>query len=332
MRSPGSVGHGTRKTEEEFRMLAMRASLWFRCLFLAGNATGIVAALQLASSADGSAATSVRCATANLQTAIDGAVPGSTLSVSGTCPGNFTIDKDLTLVGQGTAVLDGRRGGSTLTVSSGATVRAGGLTITDGNATDGGGIDNAGSLTLTDSTVDNNSGGSGGGIYNTGSLTLKDVTVSGNSGSVDGGGIYSNGGMTLQGATVTGNSTVYSGGGIFSCCGYSPVTLKDSTIAGNSAGAGGGLFNLLDYATLIDTKVSGNTATLDAGGIDNNAGGTTLIDSTVTGNTAGMGGGSYYGGGVYTFSGTVTVIKGSTVTRNSPYNCAPLGAVDGCAG
>jgi predicted outer membrane repeat protein len=312
-------------------MRKMRASLWFRCLFVAGNATGIVAALQLASSADGAAATSVRCSTANLQAAIDGAGPGSTLSVSGTCPGNFTIDKDLTLVGEGTAVLDGQRGGSTLTVSSGATVRLIGLTVTDGNAADGGGINNAGSLTLTGGTVDNNTGGSGGGIYNTGSLTLKDVTVSGNSGSVDGGGIYSNGGMLLQDSTVAGNSAVYSGGGIFSCCGYSPVTVKDSTIADNTAGAGGGVFNLLDYATLIDTMVSGNTATLDAGGIDNNAGGTTLVDSTVTGNTAGMGGGSYYGGGISTFSGTVTV-NDSTVTGNSPYNCAPLGGVDGCAG
>jgi len=33
--------------------------------------------------------------------------PGSTLSVEGRCPGNFTIDKDLTLQGSTTATLDG---------------------------------------------------------------------------------------------------------------------------------------------------------------------------------------------------------------------------------
>jgi nitrous oxidase accessory protein NosD len=287
-------------------MLAMRASLLVRCLFLIGIATGIIAALQFASAASGAAATAVRCSTTSLQTAIDSADPGATLAVSGTCLGNFTIDKDLTLHGQGGAVLDGRHGGTTLTVAPGATVLLAGLTITDGTAGQGGGINNSGSLMLNDSTVSNNAGDSGGGIYNTAALTLRDTTVSD-------------------------NSAVYSGGGIFSCCGYDLVTLKDSTIDDNTAGAGGGVFNLLDYAALIDTTVSGNTATLEGGGIVNNAGGVTLVDTTVRDNTAGSGSSGSYGGGIYTFSGSVSVTE-SSVSDNSPYNCAPLGAVDGCTG
>jgi nitrous oxidase accessory protein NosD len=39
------------------------------------------------------AATVVSCPTANLQTAINAAAPGTTLVVHGTCTGNFTIDE-----------------------------------------------------------------------------------------------------------------------------------------------------------------------------------------------------------------------------------------------
>lgn len=132
----------------------------------------------------------------NLQTAIDNAGAGATLAVLGTCSGNYTINTNLTLLGQGRAVLDGQHGGTTLTISSGVTVRLGSLTITDGNASGagvGGGINNSGTLTLEQTTVTHNSAGDyGGGIYNNSSaaLTLKDSTISGNSSSVFGGGIF----------------------------------------------------------------------------------------------------------------------------------------------
>jgi len=98
-----------------------------------------------------------------------------------------------------------------------------------------------------------------------------------------------------------------------------------------TAGSGGGIFNLLDDATLTDTTVNGNTATFEAGGIDNNAGTTTLNDSTVTSNTARVGESGSYGGGIYDFSGTVS-LNDSNVRRNAPDNCAPAGSVGGCIG
>lgn len=58
-------------------------------------------------------------ATADLQTMIDTAAPGSTVTVpAGTYIGNFTIDHPLTLVGEPGAVLDGQGDGSVLTVAA----------------------------------------------------------------------------------------------------------------------------------------------------------------------------------------------------------------------
>jgi hypothetical protein len=76
---------------------------------------------------------------------------------------------------------------------------------------------------------------------------------------------------------VSKNHATYSGGGIFSCCGFAPVTVKDTTFSYNTAVAGGGLFNLLDNATLTDSTVSGNAATLEGGGIVNNAGAVSCV-------------------------------------------------------
>ena len=59
-----------------------------------------------------------------------------------------------------------------------------GLTITGGLTADsGGGIDNDGTLTVTNSTIANNSAGygDGGGIYNAGTMTVTNSTIANNS-------------------------------------------------------------------------------------------------------------------------------------------------------
>jgi predicted outer membrane repeat protein len=305
-----------------------------------GALPAVTALVAAAPGALAAGPTTVDCSTTNLQNAIGNAAPGATLPVTGTCYGNFTIGKNLTLLGQGTAVLDGQQDGTTLTVSSGATVRLASLTVTDGdagNTGNGGGINNSGTLTLEQSTVTNNSAGGagngGGGIYNSATLALKDTTVSDNSSGVFGGGIYNESTMTLENTTVSENSAVYGGGGILTGFGFSPVTLKDSTVVDNTAESGAGIFNILDSETLMNSTVSGNTATYEGGGINNNAGTTTLVNSTVTNNTAQVGEddpGSF-GGGVFDFSGTVLMYD-STVSGNVPSNCAPAGYVTGCTG
>ncbi|MFD7278630.1 choice-of-anchor Q domain-containing protein [Streptomyces sp. NPDC059862] len=99
------------------------------------------------------------------------------------------------------------------------------------------------------------------------------------------------------------------------------LTLRRVAVNGNSAGYGGGVFNVPDsHLDLIDSTVSGNAAG-EAGGIRFDDSGTvtnsTIADNRVTdpGNRPGSLGG--YGGGI-DIRGLATVqILNSTITRNS---------------
>src|SRR5206468_3610338 len=93
------------------------------------------------------------------------------------------------------------------TIPSGPTVRISGLTITNGNSGSGGGIYNAATLTLNNSTISGNfSGDNGGGIFNDGTLTVTNSTISSNSAVVDGSGIYHNGAsLVLTSVTIAQN-------------------------------------------------------------------------------------------------------------------------------
>lgn len=223
--------------------------------------------------------TSVNCSTDDLQTAINNATAGDTLNVTGTCVGNFHIDKNLTVQGDGSTVLDGEGDGRTLAVSA-FTVNLNDLTVTGGSTeTQGGGISNTGggTLTLQNSTVTGNTVSddeeivAGGGIWNSGTLIVRRSTVSGNSASggafAIGGGISNNGTLTLESSTVSGNgasggSAGANGGGVSNA---GTMSVQNSTVSGNfAAGAGtlvrgGGIFSF-GTLTLESSTVSRNTA------------------------------------------------------------------------
>jgi hypothetical protein len=120
-------------------------------------------------------------------------------------------------------------------------------TITGGNSDNrAGGILNAATLTLNNSTVhDNETTNWGGGIYNLGgTLTVNNSTISGNSGGT--GGIDLSGGMvTINNSTLTGNTaTGGSGGGVYVFNGT--MNLNRTIISGNGGGeiaSGGGTIN-----------------------------------------------------------------------------------------
>ena len=283
------------------------------------------------STAAAATSTKVDCSSASLQTAITNAAPGDKLLVTGTCVGHFTIDKDLTLLGQGTAVLDANGGGSTLQVDPGTTASVSSLTITGGGNA---GIDNSGTLTLTGTTVSGNTGFFGGGIDSTGTLTLRASTVTRNTAFV-GGGITSlrrsadspTPTLTLQDSTVSDNHGDHGAGGIDSAGVAGPLTLSNTRVTGNMSDDGAGGILTGDTTTLNNSTVSGNTTGQIGAGIFVNSGTLTLNRSTVSGNTAGQD-----GGGIANFFSATVVLRNATVTNNAPNNCTPAGTVAGCSG
>ncbi len=147
---------------------------------------------------------------------------------------------------------------------------SGGLTISGGNASRVFQVDEGVTASITGLTISGGqAAGNGGGVNNSGTLTLTDCTVSGNTavygaGTALGGGIYNNGTLTLTGSTITANraSGYYFasfGGGLFNS---GTLTVTGSTIAANFAlfTGGGGIWNSGGTATLTDTIVAGNTA------------------------------------------------------------------------
>ncbi|MBO7614008.1 MAG: hypothetical protein J6S81_09400, partial [Treponema sp.] len=255
---------------------------------------------------------------------------------------------DLTLAGNveatSTTTMTINGGGYNIKFSCNATVRnlefydlgassttAGPITIASGTEVE------AENVKVTSCT---NTSGDGGGIYNAGTLTLKNCAVSGceakytslgNQGF--GGGIYSqnSSSLTLENTTVSGNKATL-GGGIF-IDGSCNAQITDSTIQSNSAESttlgtfgGGGIF-VNDGGSLTlsgdDSKIIQNTAKSTTSGKIPHGGGVlcrgsmTMEGGTISQNEVIATGGYGYGGGVAleptgpTSSGTFTMSGGS---------------------
>jgi len=191
----------------------------------------------------------------------------------------------------------------------------------------GGGLSNseAGSATLLNVRVaDNTADGRGGGIANAGSMQIMNSTISGNASLTDdGGGIQNDGTLSLLLSEVDGNRA-RSGAGINNLKGQ--LKLTDSTITGNNAGSdGGALFNS-GVVTAVNSTISGNVAGLSGGGIANRAEGKVdLGNVTIAGNTAGTDGGAQ-GGGIAN-DASATISAANTIIAN---NACASGA--DCAG
>ncbi|MEU6278828.1 hypothetical protein [Streptomyces sp. NPDC047028] len=270
----------------------------------------------------------------SLQDAIDNALSGSTLTITGTCRGTFTIGgKDLNLQGEPLAVLDGySHPGTVITITSGE-VQLSNLVIKNGNTQNtrfkGGGInvnDDA-SLTLSASRITGNAavseeggGGEGGGIYNEGSLTVTRSLITGNT-AESGGGIYSLGGqVTLQNSRIARNTARFSGGGIESVGGGSgSLKLTASQVANNNArgGDGGGIDNNGGSSlTLTSSTISRNTASDNGGGINNSTSDFSVHGSLIALNHARTGN----GGGINTTDSDVKVMMSSLIALNLAVN------------
>lgn len=153
-----------------------------------------------------------------------------------------------------------------------------------------GGIDNAGSLTLTQSTVSDNTvekGNGGGGIRSSygGQVTITDSTISGNQAlTSSGAGISVAGNSTLTLARVTfyGNqvhSPTGDGGAISSAS--SNVSSVNSTFYGNVANGGPAVSAFGGSVTLTNNTVAGNATGAAHGQIEASSATVTLVNTIV---------------------------------------------------
>jgi trimeric autotransporter adhesin len=175
-----------------------------------------------------------------------------------------------------------------LQIQPGAHVTLSGITIRNGYAS-------SGSVNF----------GFGGGILNAGTLTLTDVIVIANRADVSGAGIANGrssaaGTLTLNSSTVTRNSVAAGqGGGIYNATfpglAGPVIVLNNSTVSENSAGNGGGIGGTVGQGagsiTVSSSVISGNRVSGCGGGILAANGTLTLVSSMVVANVAGSGGG-----------------------------------------
>jgi hypothetical protein len=202
-----------------------------------------------------------------LTDAISAAAAGDRLTVFGTCFGNYTIDRDLTVSGSWSsatpATISGAGLGRTLLIQPDVTVTLSHLTITGGNVnTPGGGgglfVNDGAKVLLYRSTVIANSTSLvGGGIVNGGALAVIRSSVEQNYavGDGDGGGIYNYGQLVVIGSRLWNNLAGGVGGGLFN---ESSAILRWSSVRFNRASGAGGILNV-GLLTLDHTVVSTNS-------------------------------------------------------------------------
>ncbi len=167
--------------------------------------------------------------------------------------GTFTMDNSKVTQNDGTGIW-----------TVGPIVNLTGVSVTDNHAPDSiGGIHaSSGKLTITTSTIQDNSG-SIGGISAGGGMLLTTSTVAENTGSLGAGGIGLTGSATIVNSTIARNAGS-EGGGIWTS---NDLVLINTTIAANNAngtgsemssGAGGGIYTTKQYTVILNETLLAN--------------------------------------------------------------------------
>ena len=198
----------------------------------------------------------------------------STLNLTET-PGSEVIDGP----GASLVTVSGNNAVTVFSVASGVTSSFSGLTISGGlgggsTGDNGGGIYNSGTTTFTNAIIEDNSAiNAGGGIFNAaGTMTVNDCTIANNTAGGDfvagGGGIYSGATMTITNSTIDNNVSHTYAGGIFDQ-GGTGLTVTNSTLAYNVASTDGGGIEIGGTTTLDNTVVALNTLGTGSGATPN---------------------------------------------------------------
>lgn len=220
-----------------------------------------------------------------------GALPFTSTLTNGVLELSSSIN--ITGPGETQLVISGKNASNVFLVDVSAIATISSLTVTQGkSAGNGGAISNAGTLALSNVAVTNSAAAaSGGGIYNSGNLTVSSSTISGNSAALNGGGISNGGTLAFYDSTISANSAAGNGGGIDTS---GTLSVPQSTFAANTAVDGAAIENEpTGLFTLIQSTLSGNTATGNTGASVSNqnstAGAATIFETIIAGNTAGGG-------------------------------------------
>ncbi len=153
-------------------------------------------------------------------------------------------------------------------------------TVQDNPDLAGGGIRNYANLTLDKVEVSKNTAAYGGGVYNAGALTITNSRIIDNSARYYGG-VYNRGELSIDASFVEGNTATYYGGGVGT---YAGATISNSVIAANTASLGGGVFAQVNFADLLNSDVAWDV---------------NIINCTIVGNTATGAKSDSLGGGVW---------------------------------
>ena len=190
-----------------------------------------------------------------------------------------------------------------------------GLTITEGNRVNGGGIYNQENLTVANSIVTDNAGT---GIYHVGdpfntigSLNVQNSIISNNTNH----GInsaYTN--VTVVNSTISDNTNA----GIIAHT--QGLTVIDSTISDNT---GGGISLSRVSIEIRNTTISGNTSDFDGGGIFGGEVFGIIANSTITNNTADLDGDGFGNGGGVNINAVDLVLDNTIIAGN--FDNSPTG-------
>jgi hypothetical protein len=210
--------------------------------------------------------------------------PGSTIEFRITGPITLSsalphLSADMTISGPGATVLIVQRSSAPGTpqfgifaVDVGVRATISGLTIAGGNAINGGGIANAGTLTIRDCTLSRDSATNGGGLANFGTLTILNSTLSGDtateSSSVEAAAAAAAAAVSAAATATTPAALAAAaaaaalaiggnGGGLVN---FGAMTLDHCTLSRDSATNGGGLANA-GTLTVNNSILSGDAAT-----------------------------------------------------------------------
>lgn len=234
---------------------------------------------------------------------------------------SLMITEDTTLDGGRLITLLGAGFERVFTVEANTTFTLTQMTISRGNAYEGGGILNNGTVLLHNVTFSNNFADMGGGIMNYGVVQISDSEFTHNVAyGAFGGAITNYGVMEIQGSTFNHNTAGINGGAIDTTM---TLIITDTVFTSNQAThRGGAINNYLGQLQVSNSHFSDNFAGQYGGGLANDDGTTQIKASSFVANlTNGTGGGISNNG--------IITLTNSTVSGNRSLS---HGASDGTGG